>query len=77
MTSIPSTPTGLRSPSLFSVSLSEPRPKEKAEVDREYIKNVLFQFLEHKDKRKYLMPAISKLLMLSKQQEGVFSNALK
>ncbi|RZK45294.1 MAG: hypothetical protein EOO61_00420 [Hymenobacter sp.] len=77
MTSIPSTPTGLRSPSLFSVSLSEPRVKEKAEVDREYIKNVLFQFLEHKDKRKYLMPAISKLLLLSKQQEGIFSNALK
>ncbi|CCG83844.1 protein of unknown function [Taphrina deformans PYCC 5710] len=75
--SIPNSPAFLRSPSsLYSVSLSD-KPKEKSEVDREYIKNVLFQFLEHKDKRKYLMPAISKLLLLSKQQEGVFVNSLK
>ena len=62
--------------SLHSVNLSD-RPKEKAEVDREYIKNVLFQFIEHKEKRKYLMPAISKLLLLNKQQEGTFVAALK
>lgn len=74
--STPLSPSVRRTPSMQSIALSD-RPKEKAEVDREYIKNVLFQFLEHRDKRKYLMPAISKLLMLSKQQEGVFHNALK
>lgn len=76
-TSIPSTPTHARSPSMYSVALSDHRPIEKAEVDREYIKNVLFQFFEHKEKRKYLMPAISKLLLLSKQQEGIFVSSLK
>lgn len=76
MSSVPGSPSLLRSPSMQSISLAE-RPREKSEVDREYIKNVLFQFLEHKEKRKYLMPAISKLLLLSKQQEGVFANSLK
>lgn len=75
--SIPSTPTNVRTPSMHSISLSDHRPIEKAEVDREYIKNVLFQFLENKEKRRYLLPAISKLLLLSKQQEGVFVSSLK
>ncbi|KAG0053143.1 hypothetical protein BGZ83_001615 [Gryganskiella cystojenkinii] len=50
--------------------------EEGSEVNVEYLKNVLLNFMEHKDRRQQLVPVVAEMLKLSSEETKRFSKVI-